>query len=96
VYGHADKRDADTAKSLTLDEARRIASNIAKLPTFYGGRNMKTMWFGAIVLSMRDRGLIRAIESVIASSAQPCCSTRRAHPHFTGVVDKNELRQSLP
>ena len=34
VYGHADKRDADTAKSLTLDEARRIASNIAKLPTF--------------------------------------------------------------
>jgi hypothetical protein len=32
VYGHADKRDAETAKSLTLDEARRIASNIAKLP----------------------------------------------------------------
>jgi hypothetical protein len=31
VYGHADKRDAETAKSLTLDEARRIASNIAKL-----------------------------------------------------------------
>jgi hypothetical protein len=32
VYGHADPRDAGTAKSLTLDEARRIASNIAKLP----------------------------------------------------------------
>ena len=32
VYGHADKRDADTANGLTLDEARRIASNIAKLP----------------------------------------------------------------
>ena len=32
VYGHADKRDAETAKGLTLDEARRIASNIAKLP----------------------------------------------------------------
>jgi hypothetical protein len=32
VYGHADKRDAAIAKSLTLDEARRIASNIAKLP----------------------------------------------------------------
>jgi hypothetical protein len=29
VYGHADKRDAETAKGLTLDEARRIASNIA-------------------------------------------------------------------
>ena len=25
-------RDAETAKGLTLDEARRIAANIAKLP----------------------------------------------------------------
>ena len=33
VYGHADERDAGIAKSLTLDEARRIASNVAKLPT---------------------------------------------------------------
>jgi hypothetical protein len=32
-YGHADVRDAEIAKGLTLDEARRIASNIAKLPT---------------------------------------------------------------
>ena len=32
VDGQADPRDAATAKSLTLDEARRIASNIAKLP----------------------------------------------------------------
>ena len=32
VYGHADERDAQVAKALTLDEARRIASNIAKLP----------------------------------------------------------------
>ena len=32
VYGHADERDAAIAKSLTLNEARRIASNIAKLP----------------------------------------------------------------
>jgi hypothetical protein len=28
----ADTRDAGIAKALTLDEARRIASNIAKLP----------------------------------------------------------------
>jgi hypothetical protein len=34
VYGHADKRDAETAKGLALDEAGRIASNIAKLPMF--------------------------------------------------------------
>ena len=32
AYAYADKRDAETAKGLTLDEARRIASNIAKLP----------------------------------------------------------------
>jgi len=32
VYGRETKADADTAKVLTMDEARRIASNIAKLP----------------------------------------------------------------
>jgi hypothetical protein len=36
VYGHADPRDARIAKALTLDEARRIASNIAKLPDLLG------------------------------------------------------------
>jgi K+/H+ antiporter YhaU regulatory subunit KhtT len=33
VYDHADPRDAGIAKALTLDEARRIAANIAKLPS---------------------------------------------------------------
>jgi hypothetical protein len=33
VYGHADPRDAGIANALTLDEDRRIARNIAKLPT---------------------------------------------------------------
>ena len=36
VYGHADPRDAQIANSLTFDEARRIASNIAKLPDLLG------------------------------------------------------------
>jgi hypothetical protein len=33
VYGRETKADADIAKVLTMDEARRIASNIAKLAT---------------------------------------------------------------
>ena len=32
IYGHADKRDAETAKGLSLDEARRIAAGIALPP----------------------------------------------------------------
>ena len=36
VYGYADPRDAGVANALTLDEARRIASNIAKLPKLLG------------------------------------------------------------
>jgi hypothetical protein len=34
VYGRESRADSDTAKVLTMDEAQRIASNIAKLPTF--------------------------------------------------------------
>ena len=33
VYGRETKADADIAHVLTMDEARRIASDIAKLPT---------------------------------------------------------------
>ena len=33
VYGRETQADADVAKVLTLDQARRIASNIAKLPS---------------------------------------------------------------
>jgi hypothetical protein len=36
VYGHTDPRDAGISNSLSLDEARRIAANIAKLPSFLG------------------------------------------------------------
>jgi hypothetical protein len=34
VYGRETPANADTAHVLTLDEARRIASNITKLPSF--------------------------------------------------------------
>ena len=33
VYARETKAEADIAKVLTMDEARRIATNIAKLPT---------------------------------------------------------------
>jgi hypothetical protein len=36
VYGRETRADADIANVLTMDEARRIAINIAKLPTFLG------------------------------------------------------------
>jgi len=34
VYGRESRADADIAKVLTMDEARRIATNITKLPSF--------------------------------------------------------------
>ena len=34
VYGRETQADADIARVLTMDEARRIASNIAKLPNY--------------------------------------------------------------
>ena len=41
VYGHADQRDAQVAKSLTLDEAWRIDSNIAKLPSLLAKKSRR-------------------------------------------------------
>ena len=39
VYKRETKADADTAKVLTMDEARRVASNIAKFPTLLDKKN---------------------------------------------------------
>jgi len=40
VYGRQTKPDADIPKVLTMDEARRIASNIAKLATLLEADNL--------------------------------------------------------
>ena len=44
VYSRENPNDAHMAKVLTKDEARRIASNIAKLPTLLGkaGRQLRS------------------------------------------------------
>jgi hypothetical protein len=41
VYGQADPRDAGIANALTLDEARRIAANIAKLPSLLAKKSRR-------------------------------------------------------
>ena len=45
VYARETRADADTAKVLTMDEARRIASNIAKLPTLLGAADPSELDF---------------------------------------------------
>ena len=44
-YGRETRADADIAKVLTMDNARRIASNIAKLPALLGARNPSDLDF---------------------------------------------------
>ena len=43
VYSRDNPNDAHMAKVLTEDEARRVANNIAKLPSLLGGR----IWSGS-------------------------------------------------
>jgi hypothetical protein len=38
VYGRETREQADIAKVLTMDEARRISANIAKLPALLGAK----------------------------------------------------------
>ena len=44
VYGRETKADADIANVLTMDEARRIASNIAKLNSLSDRRGRRDIY----------------------------------------------------
>ena len=46
VYGRETRADADIAKVLTMDEARRIASNIAKMLYRHGGGKRRVFCSG--------------------------------------------------
>ena len=62
IYGRESGANADTAKVLTIDEARRIANNLAKLPTLLTLRQ-----FFAFVLKILAMGALLLIAAALAA-----------------------------
>jgi hypothetical protein len=71
VYGRETKADADTAHVLNMDETRRIASNIAKLPKLLGEMRIA-------VLQNRNEGAVVGEECQITIANEGRASRRSA------------------
>ena len=61
VYGRETRADADTAKVLTMDEARRIAANFATLLDLPNPKADRELW---------SRETIRQITAIVAAGSR--------------------------
>jgi hypothetical protein len=90
VYGHADKRDAEIAKSMTLDETRRVAASIAKLQSYSlkGVRNLPAAIHDPLLYGVGTR---RRPENLAAATTRAMASPKK-HQSVLGSVLSNFVK----